>query len=50
MASVPETRVQPWKQLTAVDTQLRKIVTFLVGTLGLVLVSMLLWDVLHIVR
>ncbi|MGA7052175.1 MAG: hypothetical protein WBZ37_13060 [Mycobacterium sp.] len=50
MASVPETRIHPWNQSFPADTQLRTMVTFLVGTLGLVLVSLLLWDVLHIVR
>jgi hypothetical protein len=50
MTSAPETRIQTWDQSLPVDTQLRTIVTFLVGTLGVVLVSLLLWALMHIVR
>ena len=48
MTSVPQNHI--WDQSVPVDTQLRTMMTILVGTLGLVLVSLLLWAVLHIVR
>ncbi len=38
-----------WDDSVPVDNQLRTMVTLLVGTLGFVLVSLLLWAVLHIV-
>ena len=51
MASVTQTRTRDWEHyVVPVDSQLRTIMTFVSGTLGLVLVSLLLWAVLHIVR
>ena len=50
MASVIQTRTRDWEHYVPVDSQLRTMMTFVSGTLGLVLVSMLLWAVLHIVR
>jgi hypothetical protein len=47
MTSVPQNHV--WDDSVPVDNRLQMMVTFLVGTLGFVLVSMLLWAVLHIV-
>ena len=48
MTSVPQN--QAWDHSVPVDTQLRTMLTFLVGALGFVLVSLLLWAALHIVR
>jgi hypothetical protein len=48
MTSVPQNHA--WDHSVPVDTQLRTMLTFLYGTLGFVLVSLLLWSVLHIVR
>ena len=48
MTSVPQN--QAWDNFVPVDNQLRTMVTLLVGGLSLVLVSLLLWAVLHIVR
>jgi uncharacterized membrane protein len=48
MTSVPETRTHDWDDYVPVN-QLQTLMTFLTGTLGFVLVSLLLWAVLHIV-
>jgi|GEM_PF-5886150 len=48
MTSVPQTRTHDWDGYVPV-TQLRTMMTFLAGTLGFVLVSLLLWAVLHVV-
>ena len=45
---VPQTRTEDWDGYVPV-TQLQTMMTFLTGTLGFVLVSLLLWAVLHIV-
>jgi hypothetical protein len=47
MISLPQNRL--WDQAVPDENQLRTMVTFLVGTMGFVLVSLLLWAVLHIV-
>ncbi len=44
----PQTRTHDWN-IYVTATQLRTMMTLLTGTLGLVLVSLLLWAVLHIV-
>jgi hypothetical protein len=50
VASVTQTRTHDWEHYVPVDSQLRTLMTFLSGALGLVLVSLLLWAVLHVVR
>jgi hypothetical protein len=50
MTTLTETRVRPWEHSPAVDSQVQKIVSFLAGTLGFVLVTLLAWAVLYIVR
>jgi hypothetical protein len=50
MASVPETRIHAWDHSRSADTQLQRVMTFLVGTLGIVLVTLLTWFVLLVVR
>jgi hypothetical protein len=50
MKFVAETRIHVRDHSLSVDTRLRSVVTFLVGTLGIVLVALLAWVVLFIVR
>jgi hypothetical protein len=59
MASVPETRIYAWDHSRSADTQLQaqiekflqqRVVTFLVGTLGIVLVTLLTWILLLVMR
>jgi hypothetical protein len=50
MTSVPGTRIHAWEHSPSVDAQVQRVVTFLVGTLGIVLVTLLAWVVLLIVR
>jgi hypothetical protein len=50
MTSVPETHIHAWDHSLSVDTQVQRVVTFLVGTLGIVLVTLLAWVVLLIVQ
>jgi hypothetical protein len=46
----PETRIHAWDHSRSADTQLQRLVTFLVGTLGIVLVTLMTWVVLLVVR
>jgi hypothetical protein len=50
MTSMTETRIRAWETVPAVDTQVHKILSFLAGTLGFVLITVLAWAVLYIVR
>jgi uncharacterized membrane protein len=45
---VPQTRTHDWNDYVPV-AQLQTLMTFLTGMLGFVLVSLLLWALLHIV-
>jgi hypothetical protein len=47
MTAVPQTHI--WDDSVPVESQLRTMLTFLAGALGLALVSVLLWAVLHVV-
>jgi hypothetical protein len=48
--AVPETRIHAKDHSLSVDTRLRSVVTFLVGTFGVVFVTLMAWVVLLIVR
>jgi hypothetical protein len=59
MASVPDTGIYAWDHSRSADTQLQaqiekflqqRVVTFLVGTLGIVLVTLLTWILLLVMR
>ena len=50
MTTLTDTRIQNIHPAPAVDSQVQKLLSFLVGTLGFILVTLLAWAVLYIVR
>jgi hypothetical protein len=50
MTSTSETRIHAWGPSPAADADVQTMLTFLAGTLGVVLVMALAWAVLFVVR